>query len=309
MTPEAPEKILPLGVEHLDGCAGVFAAAFSGEPWNQPWTPDAARERLADILATPNSLGLVCLRGDTEVLGFALGFARRRADGKTFVLDELCVTPRFRGRGVATRLLDRLHDELGGAGLDRVLLETGAGGAAEALYEKFGYGRADGIAMVKNLRVRGSQKPRVGTRAASSASIEMEPIGFVRTDVEKVPRNFRVSEVEGTLEIEKKYGEGLVDIELGQRVVVIFHFHESPAFSPDLLSQTPRFPRSDREKMGIFSICSPVRPNPVGMSILDVLGVEGTTSLRVKGLDMRDGTPILDIKPWLGDGRDRPRVG
>jgi tRNA (adenine37-N6)-methyltransferase len=136
-------------------------------------------------------------------------------------------------------------------------------------------------------------------------TIEMEPIGFVRTDVEKVPRNFRVSEVEGTLEIGESYAEGLADVEPGQRIVVIFHFHESPAFSPDLLRQTPRFPRSDKEKMGIFSICSPVRPNPVGVSILDVLGVEGTT-LRVRGLDMRDGTPILDIKPWLGDGRDRP---
>ena len=136
-------------------------------------------------------------------------------------------------------------------------------------------------------------------------TIEMEPIGFVRTNVEKMPRNFRVSEVEGTLEIGEPYAQGLADVEPGQRIVVIFHFHESPAFSPDLLRQTPRFPRSDKEKMGIFSICSPVRPNPVGMSILDVLGAEGTT-LRVRGLDMRDGTPILDIKPWLGDGRDRP---
>jgi tRNA-Thr(GGU) m(6)t(6)A37 methyltransferase TsaA len=139
-------------------------------------------------------------------------------------------------------------------------------------------------------------------------TIEMEPIGFVRTDVQKVPRNFRVSEVEGMLEIVGSYAEGLADVEPGQRIVVIFHFHESPTFSPDLLRQTPKVPRSDKEKMGIFSICSPVRPNPVGMSILDVLGVEGTT-LRVRGLDMRDGTPILDIKPWLGDGRDRPRKG
>lgn len=139
-------------------------------------------------------------------------------------------------------------------------------------------------------------------------TIEMEPIGFVRTDVEKVPRSFRVSEVEGTLEIAGSYAEGLGDVEPGQRIVVIFHFHESPAFSADLLQQTPKVPRSDNEKMGIFSMCSPVRPNPVGMSILDVLGVEGTT-LRVRGLDMRDGTPILDIKPWLGDGRDRPREG
>jgi tRNA (Thr-GGU) A37 N-methylase len=47
--------------------------------------------------------------------------------------------------------------------------------------------------------------------------------------------------------------------------------------------------------MGIFSICSPVRPNPIGMSVLEVLAVEGNT-VHVRGLDMRDGTPILDIK-------------
>jgi tRNA (Thr-GGU) A37 N-methylase len=50
--------------------------------------------------------------------------------------------------------------------------------------------------------------------------------------------------------------------------------------------------------MGIFSICSPVRPNPIGMSVLEVLGVEGNVA-RVRGLDMRDGTSILDLKPYL----------
>jgi tRNA (adenine37-N6)-methyltransferase len=139
--------------------------------------------------------------------------------------------------------------------------------------------------------------------------IEMEPIGFVRTAVEKVPRNFRVSEVEGTLKIEEAYAEGLADIEPGQRIVVIFNFHESPAFSSHLLRQTPPHRRRESSRadgsMGVFSICSPVRPNPVGMSILKVLGIEGTT-VRVRGLDMRDGTPVLDIKPWLGDGDDCP---
>ncbi len=136
-------------------------------------------------------------------------------------------------------------------------------------------------------------------------SIEIEPIGFVRTSVEKVPRNWRVSDVEGELEIEEAYEEGLRDIEPGQHIVVIFNFHESPAFSPDLLRQTSPHRRPEGRSTGIFSICSPVRPNPIGMSILEVLGMENTT-LRVRGLDMRDGTPILDIKPWFGDGRDRP---
>lgn len=144
-------------------------------------------------------------------------------------------------------------------------------------------------------------------REVPHVSIEMKPIGFVRTDVEKVPRNFRVSEVEGALEIEEAYAEGLADIEPGRRIVVIFNFHESPAFSPHLLRQTPPHRRRESSRadgsMGVFSICSPVRPNPIGMSILEVLGVEGTT-VRVRGLDMRDGTPVLDIKPWLGDGGD-----
>ena len=120
-----------------------------------------------------------------------------------------------------------------------------------------------------------------------------------------MPRSFRVSDVEGTLEIRAAYREGLADVEPGQRIVVIFNFHESPAFTQDLLRQTPPHRRhlSSREdgSMGVFSICSPVRPNPVGMSIVEVLDVEGTI-LRVRGLDMKDGTPILDIKPWLGDG-------
>ena len=136
----------------------------------------------------------------------------------------------------------------------------------------------------------------------------MEPIGFVETDAEKVPRSWRYSDVEGTLVIDRAYEEGLGDIEPGQRIVVIFNFHESPAFSPDLLRQTPPHRRQgppgvDRS-MGIFSICSPVRPNPIGMSVLEVLGVEGSI-VRVRGLDMRDGTPIFDIKPYSVDGRDQ----
>lgn len=131
--------------------------------------------------------------------------------------------------------------------------------------------------------------------------IELTPIGFVRVEAEKVPRSWRRSELEGMLAIDERYSEGLADIEPGHRIVVIFNFHQSPEFSADLLRQTP--PHSGK-KTGIFSICSPVRPNPIGMSVLEVLAVEGAT-VRVRGLDMRDGTPVLDIKPYLTDERDR----
>ncbi len=128
-------------------------------------------------------------------------------------------------------------------------------------------------------------------------SIELEPIGFVRTDAEETPRHWSVSDVEGTLVIDEEYLEGLKDIEPGQRIVVIFNFHRSPEFSSRFLRQTP--PHSEKE-VGVFSICSPIRPNPIGMSILEVLEVKGTT-IRVKRLDMLEGTPILDIKPHIED--------
>lgn len=83
----------------------------------------------------------------------------------------------------------------------------------------------------------------------------------------------------------------------GQRIVVLFYFHQSPSFTPDLLVQKPKH---RNEYMGVFSICSPVRPNPLGMSIVEVLGIKGCT-IHIKGLDMRDGTPVLDIKPASGE--------
>ncbi len=126
-------------------------------------------------------------------------------------------------------------------------------------------------------------------------SIELRPIGFVRTDVQEPPRHWSVSDVEGTLVIGEEYSEGLRDIRAGQRIVVIFHFHRSPGFSPELLRQTSG--QHGRET-GVFSICSPVRPNPIGMSIVEVLGTKGV-SIDVRGLDMLNETPILDIKPHI----------
>lgn len=133
-------------------------------------------------------------------------------------------------------------------------------------------------------------------------SIELKPIGFVRTDAKEIPRHWSVSDVEGTLIIDEEYLEGLEDIEPGQRIVVIFNFHRSPEFTSSFLRQTP--PHRGKE-MGVFSICSPIRPNPIGMSILEVLEVKDAT-IHVKRLDMLDGTPILDIKPYIEDERDRP---
>jgi tRNA-Thr(GGU) m(6)t(6)A37 methyltransferase TsaA len=130
----------------------------------------------------------------------------------------------------------------------------------------------------------------------------LKPIGTAHTHADRIPRHWTVSDVEGTLVIDPEFTKGLTDIESGQRIVVLFHFHQSPPFSPDLLRQTPPH-RGVR--LGVFSICSPNRPNPIGLSVLEVVA-RTENVLSVSGMDMVDGTPILDIKPFVIDDKTLP---
>lgn len=132
--------------------------------------------------------------------------------------------------------------------------------------------------------------------------IVLEPIGSVRTAAKDIPRHWVFSDVEGTLVINKEYLKGLKDIRTGQSIIVIFHFDRSPKFNQSHMMQIPRH---RKKKMGVFSICSPIRPNPIGMSVLEVLRIEDNI-IQVKGLDMLDGTPILDIKPHIEDETSCP---
>ena len=124
-------------------------------------------------------------------------------------------------------------------------------------------------------------------------NVEIKPIGYVSTDAEEIPRSWKVSDVEGTLNIDESYLEGFRDIQVGSRIYVIFHFHKSPEFTPQFMRITP--PIYDQE-VGVFNTHSPFRPNPIGLSLLEVLRIEKNT-IHVKGIDMLDGTPIWDIKP------------
>ena len=126
-------------------------------------------------------------------------------------------------------------------------------------------------------------------------SIELKTIGVVRTNAEAIPRHWSVSDVDGTLEIDEHYAAGLRDIEPGQRIVVLFHFDRSEPFSsPDLIQMSG----GEGRERGVFSTCSPVRPNPIGMSVVEVTAVRGA-AIDVRHLDMLDGTPILDLKPYI----------
>jgi len=118
--------------------------------------------------------------------------------------------------------------------------------------------------------------------------ISLKPIGYARVSVEKVPRHWTVSDVEGELIIDQDYVKGLEDIKPGDRIVVIFHFHKSPPFDP--AQHLKQKPPHRNEWLGVFSICSPIRPNPIGLSVLDVISVDGNI-IKAKRFDMLDGAP------------------
>ena len=124
----------------------------------------------------------------------------------------------------------------------------------------------------------------------------MKAIGVVRapyTDTKQVPKGPGAKhEAEGTLEIYPEFEPGLQDIEGFSHVFVLWVFDRSSACE---LVGTP--PTDDRPH-GVFATRSPYRPNPIGLTVVEVLGREGR-NLRVKGIDMLEGTPILDIKPYL----------
>lgn len=124
-------------------------------------------------------------------------------------------------------------------------------------------------------------------------TITMIPIGIFHTDETEIPRHWSVSDKRGRIVIDPAYTMGLKDICAGQKIMVIFHFHRSEPFDPALLVQKP--PHKDHP-MGVFSICSPRRPNPIGLSVLTVTGIQANI-IHVEGIDMIDGTPILDLKP------------
>lgn len=132
--------------------------------------------------------------------------------------------------------------------------------------------------------------------------VTLTPIGTAHTEADSIPRHWSVSDVEGTLVIDPIYTQALADINAGQRIIVLFHFHKSLPFSRDFLKQTPPHRKAP---LGVFSICSPRRPNPIGLSVLEVLA-RNENVLYVRGMDMIDGTPIIDIKPHIASDASLP---
>jgi len=127
--------------------------------------------------------------------------------------------------------------------------------------------------------------------------ILMHPIGIIHspfTDKSQTPIQASRSQAKGVVEVYPEYAEGLQDLEGFSHIFLLYAFHESSGYS--LLVK----PFLDDHLRGLFATRYPARPNPIGLSVVRLTTRQGNT-LEIEGVDMLDGTPLLDIKPYVTD--------
>lgn len=141
-----------------------------------------------------------------------------------------------------------------------------------------------------------SSGPCDNRRVEPADVFSLRAIGVVRSplrDKVDAPRQPRAAaHVEGTIELRADLAHAVEDLEGFEHVWVLAYMDRAVSYRPKILP-----PRSHK-KRGVLATRAPHRPNPIALSVLALLGVEGTV-LRVRGLDLLDGTPVLDVKPYI----------
>lgn len=126
-----------------------------------------------------------------------------------------------------------------------------------------------------------------------------EPIGYVRSPYKnalEVPKGLGAThDAEGIIEILPRFELGLTDVEGFSHLIVLWVFDRLTAADKLELIATPP---ADNRPHGVFATRSPRRPNPIGFTVVELLARDGR-SLHVRGIDMLDATPVLDLKPYL----------
>lgn len=139
-------------------------------------------------------------------------------------------------------------------------------------------------------------------------SMTISPIGIIETpfnDLKGMPiQPSGAAGVEGIIVMDRAYEQGLTDLEGFSHIILLYQFHKSGGY--DLMVK----PFMDDHKRGLFSTRAPRRPNPIGLSIVQLVKRDGNR-LTIKGIDVLNGTPLIDIKPYVPkfDTRDVTAVG
>ena len=142
------------------------------------------------------------------------------------------------------------------------------------------------------------------TRPDSGEALELRPIGHVENDIQP-GKDVSWEGVESRIVNGPEFAEGLDGVEEFSHIVVLFWL-DGPRDMQTPLKVRPEA-REDMPLVGVFATRAPVRPNPIGLTAVELLGRDGNVLL-VRGLDAYDGTPVLDIKPYLIRGDMKPEA-
>jgi tRNA-Thr(GGU) m(6)t(6)A37 methyltransferase TsaA len=126
--------------------------------------------------------------------------------------------------------------------------------------------------------------------------ISYQPIGVIHTPFTD-PKGMPIQPpgaagVKGTVEVFEAFRPALKDLDGFSHVILLYHFHRARPFQPHVV------PFLDSQPRGLFATRAPNRPNPIGLSVVRLLEIKGST-LHVEDIDILDGTPLLDIKPYV----------
>ena len=128
--------------------------------------------------------------------------------------------------------------------------------------------------------------------------IVFQAIGVIRSPFQQIDgmpvQPAGAAGVQGTVEVYPEFAAGLQDLEGFSHIFLIYHLHRSEGFN---LTVTPFL---DKEPHGVFATRAPRRPNPIGLSVVHLLRRDGNV-LHIENVDVLDGTPLLDIKPYVGE--------
>ncbi|MFH1624273.1 MAG: tRNA (N6-threonylcarbamoyladenosine(37)-N6)-methyltransferase TrmO [Pseudomonadota bacterium] len=126
--------------------------------------------------------------------------------------------------------------------------------------------------------------------------IQYQHIGIIHspfTELDGMPIQPAGAEgIAGTVEVFPEYQDGLKDLDGFSHIILLYHFHESRGFKLRVV------PFMDSELRGVFATRAPKRPNPVGLSVVKLVKIKGRI-LHIENVDVLDGTPLLDIKPYV----------
>ncbi len=150
------------------------------------------------------------------------------------------------------------------------------------------------------MKLFGRKRDEPWERPEAPVEVTLRAIGFVRNDVAK-PRPQGWERVESTIRFAPEHAAKLRGLDGYSHVIVVFYM--------DVAADAPEKPETltleSGRTYGIFATRSQLRPNHLGVSVVELLGTEGA-ALRVRGLDAIDGTPVLDLKPYLPEYDSRP---